>query len=76
MFPEKNGILHFYKGTKSIFDTHGVKRQIKSSFSGKTATLPSGALCGHDHTEAMHVIDVNKRSQSAEDGSGKMLHYK
>ncbi|HRG32591.1 MAG: Rne/Rng family ribonuclease [Saprospiraceae bacterium] len=56
--PEKNNILHFYKGTKSIFDAHGVKRQIKSSF-GKTATLPSGAYVIIDHTEAMHVIDVN-----------------
>lgn len=56
--PEKSGILHLYKGSKSIFDAYGVKRQIKSSF-GNTSTLPSGAYVVIDKTEAMHVIDVN-----------------
>ncbi|MBK7230747.1 MAG: Rne/Rng family ribonuclease [Saprospiraceae bacterium] len=56
--PEKGSILHHFKGTKSIFDVHGIKRQIKSSF-GNTSTLPSGAYIVIDKTEAMHVIDVN-----------------
>lgn len=56
--PEKSGILHFFKGNRSIFDAYGVKRQIKSSF-GNTSTLPSGAYIVIDKTEAMHVIDVN-----------------
>ena len=36
----------------------GIIKQIKSSF-GKTASLPSGAYLVIEHTEAMHVIDVN-----------------
>lgn len=56
--PEKSHILQLHKGSKSIFETYGIKRQIKAAF-GKTATLPSGAYVILDHTEAMHVIDVN-----------------
>lgn len=61
--PDKVDILSMYKGTKPIFETHGVKRQIKYSF-GKTATLSSGAYVVIDHTEAMHVIDVNSGPKS------------
>lgn len=56
--PEKVKILNLYKGKKPIFESFGVNRQIKSSF-GKTATMPSGAYLVIEHTEAMHVIDVN-----------------
>ncbi len=43
---------------RPIFDQYGVTRQIKASF-GKTATMSSGAYIVIEHTEAMHVIDVN-----------------
>lgn len=56
--PEKVKILNLYRGKKAIFESYGVNRQIKSSF-GKTATMPSGAYLVIEHTEAMHVIDVN-----------------
>ncbi|MEO6691985.1 MAG: Rne/Rng family ribonuclease [Saprospiraceae bacterium] len=56
--PEKSGIIQLHQGSKHIFDTLGVKRQIKSSF-GNTSTLSSGAYIVIEHTEAMHVIDVN-----------------
>jgi len=56
--PEKAKIVSQYKGKKPIFDAFGVSKQIKTSF-GKTATMPSGAYLVIEHTEAMHVIDVN-----------------
>lgn len=56
--PEKVNIVHLHKTRKPIFDAHGVNRQIKSSF-GKTATMNSGAYIVIEHTEAMHVVDVN-----------------
>jgi ribonuclease G len=56
--PEKVRILQQHRSRVSIFDTFGVTRQIKSSF-GKTATMGSGAYLIIEHTEAMHVIDVN-----------------
>ena len=56
--PEKVKIVQHYRSNKPIFDTFGVNRQIKSSF-GKTSTMRSGAYLVIEHTEAMHVIDVN-----------------
>jgi ribonuclease G len=56
--PDKVNIVQHYKGTRHIFDNFDVNRQIKSSF-GKTATMSSGAYIVIEHTEAMHVIDVN-----------------
>ncbi len=62
--PEKERIVHLHKGNKPLFDTFGITRQIKSSF-GKTFTLPSGAYIVIEHTEAMHVIDVNSGPKMA-----------
>ncbi len=56
--PDMVGIVNYHGAKKPIFDQYGVTRQIKSSF-GKTATMASGAYLVIEHTEAMHVIDVN-----------------
>ncbi len=56
--PEKLDLLKLYKGTTPIFDFYGVNKQIKGSF-GKKVTMESGAYLIIEHTEAMHVIDVN-----------------
>jgi len=61
--PEKSDIVQLYKGSKPIFDHYGIKRQIKAAF-GTTATLSSGAYIVIEHTEAMHVIDVNSGPKS------------
>jgi len=56
--PEKKKIVTLYNSSKPIFDHYGVTRQIKLLF-GKTVTIPGGAYLVIEHTEAMHVIDVN-----------------
>ncbi len=56
--PDQVNIVKHYRGQRSIFDANDVTRQIKSSF-GKTSTMSSGAYLVIEHTEAMHVIDVN-----------------
>lgn len=56
--PDQVKIVKHYKGQRSIFDANDVTRQIKASF-GKTSTMSSGAYLVIEHTEAMHVIDVN-----------------
>lgn len=55
--PEKEGIVKNHRA-KDLFDTFKIHRQIKSSF-GKQVNLKSGAYLIVEHTEAMHVIDVN-----------------
>ncbi len=61
--PEKEDILSFHKNGTPIFDNYGVTRQVKASF-GKTVNLPSGAYLILEHTEALHVIDVNSGYKS------------
>lgn len=56
--PDQVKIVTMHRNNRPIFDVFGVTKQIKSSF-GKTATMPSGAYLVIEHTEAMHVIDVN-----------------
>ncbi len=51
-------IVKLYEDTAPIFDHFGITRQIKSSF-GKTVSFKSGAYIIIEHTEALHVIDVN-----------------
>lgn len=56
--PEKEEIVAFYNNGSPIFDSFGVTKQVKAAF-GKTVNLPSGAYLIVEHTEALHVIDVN-----------------
>jgi ribonuclease G len=61
--PDKLSILKHYKGKAPIFEHFNVDRQIKTSF-GKTVTMRSGAYLIIEHTEAMHVVDVNSGNRS------------
>ena len=63
-FPEKEKIVHLHRRKRPLFDHFGITRQIKSSF-GKTYTMPSGAYLVIEHTEAMHVVDVNSGPKMA-----------
>lgn len=66
--PDKEKIVKLYKGKEPIFEHFGVERQIKSLF-GKTVNIKSGAYLVIEHTEALHVIDVNSghRAKSSKD---------
>ena len=61
--PEKAKIVKLYNNQKDIFDNFGVNKQIKALF-GKTVTMKSGAYLIIEHTEALHVIDVNSGNRS------------
>lgn len=61
--PNKTDIVTQYKDGLPIFDHFGVTKQVKASF-GKTVNLPSGAYLIIEHTEALHVIDVNSGYKS------------
>jgi ribonuclease G len=62
--PEKVDILKEYKGKVDIFENFGVNKEIKILF-GKKVPLPSGGYLIIEHTEAMHVVDVNSGNRSA-----------
>lgn len=61
--PERKDIVKLYQKPEPIFDHFNITRQIKSSF-GKTVSFKSGAYIIIEHTEALHVIDVNSGNRS------------
>lgn len=66
--PECKNIVKLYEGNVPIFDNFSVTKQIKSSF-GRTITYKHGAYLIIEHTEALHVVDVNSGNRSkSQDG--------
>ncbi len=61
--PDRAEIVKQYKGQLPIFDNFGITKQMKSSF-GKTISYKSGAYLIIEHTEALHVVDVNSGNRS------------
>lgn len=61
--PEKKDIVQLYTKDIPIFDQFNITKQVKSSF-GKTVSFKSGAYIIIEHTEALHVIDVNSGNRS------------
>ena len=61
--PEKAGIVKHYTGQVPIFDNFNITKQIKSGF-GKTVNYKHGAYLIIEHTEAMHVVDVNSGNRT------------
>lgn len=65
--PGREKILKFYDGKISIFERFAINKQIKSLF-GKKVPLSNGGYLIIEHTEAMHVIDVNSGNRKGADG--------
>ena len=61
--PERIGIVKLYTGKVPIFDNFNVTKQLKSGF-GKTVNYKHGAYLIIEHTEAMHVVDVNSGNRA------------
>jgi ribonuclease G len=61
--PDKEKIVKYYNGKAKIFEHYGIEKQIKSAF-GQTVSLKGGGYLIIEHTEALHVIDVNSGNKS------------
>ncbi|MCB4797968.1 Rne/Rng family ribonuclease [Neotamlana laminarinivorans] len=61
--PNKESIVKLYQSKVPIFEKFGIERQIKTSF-GKTVSMSKGAYLVIEHTEALHVVDVNSGNRS------------
>jgi ribonuclease G len=64
--PDKVNLVQVYKGKVNMFEHYGLDKQIKGSF-GTTVTMPGGIYLVIEHTEALHVIDVNSGNRSKKD---------
>ena len=72
--PDQAKIVRMYTGKIPLFQKFQIERQIKSSF-GKSVTMRKSTYLVIEHTEAMHVIDVNsgKRVNSKQDQEANAL---
>jgi len=61
--PDKVKIVKHYSGKAKIFEQYGIEKQLKLSF-GQTVSIKGGGYLIIEHTEAMHVIDVNSGNKS------------
>ncbi|MBB6612954.1 Rne/Rng family ribonuclease [Pontibacter sp. Tf4] len=61
--PDKLKILKQYTGKTKTFEHYHIEKQLKAAF-GKTVTIPGGGYLVIEHTEALHVIDVNSGNKS------------
>ena len=61
--PDKESIVKLYKSKVPMFEKFGIERQLKTSF-GRTVSMSKGAYLVIEHTEALHVIDVNSGNRS------------
>ncbi len=66
--PKKESIVKLYQSKVPIFEKFGIERQIKTAF-GKTVSMAKGAYLVIEHTEALHVIDVNSGNRSNKSNS-------
>ena len=67
-YPTKKSILKLYKNKTPIFEYYNIERQIKTAF-GKTVSMIKGAYLVIEHTEALHVIDVNSGNRYNKENS-------
>ena len=61
--PNKESIVKLHQSNTPIVENFGVDRQIKTAF-GKTVSMAKGAYLVIEHTEALHVVDVNSGNRS------------
>ncbi|TDI72405.1 MAG: Rne/Rng family ribonuclease [Bacteroidetes bacterium] len=61
--PEKSKIVKKYTGKTKLFESYGIEKQLKSLF-GQTVSVAGGGYLVIEHTEALHVIDVNSGNKS------------
>ncbi len=73
--PKKEKILRLYNGRAKIFEAFNIEKQLKSLF-GQSVSIAGGGYLIIEHTEALHVIDVNSgnKSNAQDDQEATALH--
>ncbi len=61
--PDRERMVKKYNGRVKIFEQYNVEKHLKTLF-GKSVSLPNGGYLIIEHTEALHVIDVNSGNKS------------
>lgn len=70
--PERKNIVQFYDSHIPLLEYYNVEKQLKQSF-GKHVNIPAskGAYLVIEHTEALHVVDVNSGNNISSSSTNK-----
>lgn len=68
--PEREDVVKFHSSELPLYDQFGITAQIKSLF-GKAVSIRGGAYLVIEHTEALHVIDVNSGNRTRSKDGGQ-----
>jgi ribonuclease G len=68
--PEKEQIVKHYTGAVPIFEHFDLVKALKVGF-GKVVSIKNGAYLVVEHTEALHVIDVNSGTRSTKNNDNQ-----
>ena len=66
--PDKEKIVKYHSGKSKLFENRGIEKQLKTLF-GRSVSLKGGGYLIIDHTEALHVIDVNSGNKSSQESN-------
>ena len=61
--PEKEKIVKLHSGKTKVFEQYNIEKHLKASF-GRSVSVAGGGYLIIEHTEALHVIDVNSGNKS------------
>jgi ribonuclease G len=61
--PELTNIVKLYEGQLPIYESFSIDKQVRGLF-GKNVAMKNGAYLIIEHTEALHVIDVNSGNRT------------
>lgn len=61
--PNKEKLAKLYTGKAKIFESFGIEKQLKGLF-GQSVSIDGGGYLIIQHTEALHVVDVNSGNKS------------
>lgn len=73
--PDKEKILKLYQNRVKVFESFNIEKQLKTSF-GKSVSIANGGYLIIEHTEALHVIDVNSGNKSNQEDNQEMTALK
>ena len=73
--PEKEKIVKHHQGKAKIFEQFGIEKQLKMLF-GQTVSMEEGGYLIIEHTEAMHVVDVNSGNKTITDDDQDEMIFK
>jgi ribonuclease G len=61
--PDKVDLIKHHTGKGKLFESRGIEHQLKTLF-GQSVSLPGGGYLIIEHTEALHVVDVNSGNKA------------